>query len=66
MPTTPTKRREANLREVTPVLMISVLEGVGTSEDPMEIVRYVVTKDGSILGKVEQEWITRTPRKIKP
>lgn len=47
----------ANMRACEKVLMISVCEGDGTMEYPKQIVRYIVAMDGSILGKVNQDWI---------
>ena len=47
----------ANMRHCEKVLMISVCEGNGTPEYPRQIVRYIVAMDGSILGKVNHDWI---------
>lgn len=57
--------KQANLRGVEQALIISVLEGNGTEEDIYEIVRYVVMKDGSTMGKIDENWIYREPRKLK-
>ena len=46
-----------NFRGVEKVLMISVLEGDGTEENPYEIRKYIVSNDMNntvIAGKVEK------------
>lgn len=45
-------RRPDNMRNVFAALIVEVCEGDGTEEYPLSIQRYVVTHDGSILGKI--------------
>ncbi len=49
----------ANFRDGESVLMISVKEGDGTEKRPMEIAQYIIHKDGSVLGKLDRNWMTR-------
>ena len=58
------EQKLANLRDVKDVLLVSVLEGEGTEKDIYESVCYVVSKEGSILGKLDREWIYRTPKSL--
>lgn len=54
----------ANFRNAESILLISVKEGDGTQERPMEIAQYVVAKDGSVLGRLERNWMTRSIYKL--
>lgn len=49
----------SKLRNCFKALIIEILEGDGTIQRPREIVRYVLHPDGSILGKIDQNWMTR-------
>lgn len=55
------EQKQVNLRDAQQVLMISIAEGNGTDKFPYQIINYIVTKDGSILGKVDRNWMKLLP-----
>lgn len=47
--------RLSNMRRSEKVIMITVLEGDGTAKYPFKEVRYVITMDGEVIGKISRD-----------
>ena len=57
MPNTEEPKKLSNLRNTQEVLLVWVLEGNGTDEYPYLQVGYIMAKDGSVLGRLDRDWI---------
>jgi len=56
MPLTEGQKRLSNFRGARQVMMVTVLEGQGTEEEPYAETHYIIDHDGTIRGRVDQNW----------
>lgn len=50
-------KKQSNLREAQQVILIDIIDGDGVNGCPLVCNSYIIAKDGSILGRLDRDWM---------